>query len=369
MILVILRILVGLSFLYLEGPQQNCACQDNGSEPEYQSIPSDTIFPEPRVVQTIHNGDTAKIRITHDLNDSGRTVELESSDGGRHWRRLASANRAPVTLVQSGHMFYRYDNDDNIFERSRDGGIHWERPQFQLVEQTTSGRGGANAALNKDFYFTFSAVNPKEPSSLYGCIEAGSPQHGIPIVAGLYVSHDAGDHWAFLTDEVQIRREGEGCPLGISPANPDVMVAHGQSDIVLSRDGGKSWIPVSGSKQLESPARLQGYTKSAAPGGHGWPFPWTFLIVSQIQFLPTDPNTLFLVTNKGVYKTTDTGSSWCHLDTGDRKLFDTQGIYIDTNGNHFVIFVAKRLDILISDDAGCHFRTFFDWTSYTSGKG
>lgn len=177
-----------------------------------------------------------------------------------------------------------------------------------------------------------------------------------------------------MTEQVQDDRLKRGCPLGISPSNPGVMLAHGRTGLILSRDAGKTWSSVDSSADLEKPARLEGYGENlAATNAQGtsahrkWLFEWTRLIVTQIVFPTESSDVAFLVTNKGPYRTNDGAHNWCLLDTGPHQLFDVCHIYLETYQAHGV-FVGTNRKVLIADDLGCHFRTFVDSELYVHGN-
>ena len=315
-------------------------------------------------VTSVATGD--KIGIEYFLrrpNGTFDVVRLGTSDEGKHWTRSSVTARETMKMKRFGSRIYKWGSDSE-FVRSEDNGNHWERPQLRI--------GGKPTRENANLRFIFSTVAPQQPTTIYGCFESLDTREGgqPPAPAGLYISFDAGDNWSLLTNQVQSTQLDERCPLGISPSNPDVMIAHGQNGPIISRDSGKHWETVGGAVDLQKPAVLKGYSENlAALKQKGvsvtkqWPFEWTYLIIAKIEFLPSDQNTAFLITNKGVYKTADGGRRWCLLDTGPRKLFDVRSIYFDPV-HRGRIYIGTNMTILKSDDVGCHFKTFFNWENY-----
>jgi hypothetical protein len=357
------------------------------TELSYTGLPSDAVFPEPRVSETSYPDKIEKIRIEFNsiepnLTDKVHLVEMETSDQGSHWSKGSEWQSAEQRFFRYGPLVYKeqyptFDDETGLvspgnFQRSVDNGVHWIRPSF-LINGREVKLDNQNSG---EITFNFSAVDPRNPHALYGCFQwtRPSPQQNSPnpFSPGLYVSFDEGDDWTLLTTEIQAgRRLGEGCPLGISPSNPEWMIAHGQSSVVISQDGGKNWKPVGESNYLERPVRFYKYEgtaeNGAAIGSEKAPLDHDFLIVKQIEFLPRQKLIAFLLTNKGLYRTVDGAKSWRLLDTGPHKVFYLRNLYIEptVGGRMFVGTIDK---ILISQDLGCHFTTFFDWTEY-SDKG
>jgi len=258
-----------------------------------------------------------------------------------------------------------------MFQRSKDAGGHWERPEFRFNARPIELERGADDDRGSRIRFIFSAANPQQPTTIYGCFERviirDVVDHWTP---GLYISFDGGNNWSLLTELVQNKKLEEACPVGVSPSNPNIMIAHGQTSVIITRDGGRNWHAVGGWADLEKPAELEGYAanlsalheKGLSPSQQ-WPFDWTYLRVLDISFKPDNSDVAFLVTNKGIFRTLDGAHSWCLLNTGSRKLFDVRNIDIDPSHPDRV-FVGTSFKLLVSDDLGCHFRTLFDWTKY-----
>jgi len=226
------------------------------------------------------------------------------------------------------------------------------------------------------------AVHPQNPATIYACFEvqfrrrkeSGVMERMPQDLPGIYVSYDAGDNWSLLSSELRgFSAEGH-CTLGINPSNPNMMIAHGRKGVVISRDGGRKWSPVGQQAELEKPAPLKGYAEALAERKRRglklerqWPFDWTYLIIMQIEFDPDSEKAVYLVTNKGVFKSEDGARSWCLLDTGTWILFGVGPLYIDPM-NPKRIFLGTDKRVLVSEDAGCHFRIFFDWEEFAKDE-
>jgi len=225
------------------------------------------------------------------------------------------------------------------------------------------------------------AVHPTHPNLVYGCFSRLPSSHresnsieASKDLSGMYVSTDEGDNWSVLSRDLGPHSVEDTCLLGIAPSNPDVMLAHGRTGVLISRDGGKNWEPTGNQRDLESPAHLKGYAeqlarmkaKGAVPVQE-WPFQWTELTILNILFDPDHDNIAYLLTNKGLYRTLDGSRSWCLLNTGDDNLYGLRSLYIDHElGSR--LFVGTLDRILTSADGGCHFDIFFDPKRMTSGK-
>ncbi|MBL4888365.1 MAG: glycosyl hydrolase, partial [Flavobacteriaceae bacterium] len=140
------------------------------------------------------------------------------------------------------------------------------------ISSTLPGQGRVNAI----------AVDPGNPNTYY----VGTP------AGGLWRSTDAGVNWTALTDKLpQIGVSG----IAIDHSNPSVIyISTGDDDagdtfsvgVMKSVDGGITW-------------NTTGLTNTTG-----------FFSSNEIYMHPTDPNTLWVATNQGVFKTTNGGTSW-----------------------------------------------------------
>jgi hypothetical protein len=84
------------------------------------------------------------------------------------------------------------------------------------------------------------------------------------------------------------------------------------------------------------------------------------LRIGQVAFEPGNSKVVYLVTNKGLYRSDDAGASWCLLDVGKDKIGYVKSLFFEP-GNPSRIYVGTEDSILLSKDRGCHFQTIFDW--------
>jgi hypothetical protein len=348
----------------------------------YNAPPSDSFFPEPQVDEVSMNGGRSLVRIEYVVpNQSGDDVNVivRNADIGGMWIQESKRTREHEFNRMSSHSTVYRLNEDFTFERSVDGGNQWTKPALRVGGESLASFSQrltprADVTLTMDL----AAIHPSDPNTIFGCFHSSRKrtneraQAGAAIrnPGGIYVSHDGGENWVLFSDKLRGFSPDESCVLGIAPSDPDIMVGHGISEVAITRDGGKNWTAVGQHAELEAPAPLKGYVESLAeikkkglkPTAE-WPFGWTYLRIVQIAFQPNDVNTFYLVTNKGIYKTQDGAKSWRLLDTGVWSLFGLHSLYIDpTNSRR--IFVGTNTKVLVSDDAGCHFSTFFDYDQF-----
>ena len=190
----------------------------------------------------------------------------------------------------------------------------------------------------------------------------------------MYVSYDGGDNWTSFSRTVgNVRNRLDNPPtLGISAANPKLMIAPGQEGLMRTRDGGRTWSPVGQQTELERPAEQKFRAASIADlrrKGVTTPIPETAPVarfkVSQIEFQPDDSSVVYLVSNKGLYRSEDGGDSWCLFLWGTPKLDSIKSLIFNPS-NPRQLFVATETTVMKSSDGGCKFHRFFDYEQFTS---
>jgi hypothetical protein len=223
--------------------------------------------------------------------------------------------------------------------------------------------------------FSLSAIHPNDPATIYGIFTVGRiPSKTYPgnyekviVLPGVYVSHDAGDHWSIFAPNLRGLNPNERTQLGIDPSDPNRMIGHGKSGLVMTMDGGKSWSPVGQQADLEAPAELKGRREELARRKDGASIPlypeFTYLALLQVEFQPGNSNVIYLVTNKGLYKTEDSARTWRLIYGGKPSYFEINSLWIDRE-NPSRLFLGTRDKVLVSEDGGCHFKTLFDWNRF-----
>lgn len=166
------------------------------------------------------------------------------------------------------------------------------------------------------------AEHPTNPQIIY----VGSPSGGI------WKSTDGGSTWENLNDDFP--------SLGVSGIAIDytdpqtIYIATGDKDgadtysigVVKSTDGGQTWSNTGLSHNLTQ-----------------------FLVCRELVMHPTDPNTLLVATNDGLYKTVDAGANWTLSATGNIRDIEFHP------ANPSIIF-ASRDQLLRSTDGGDSFN-------------
>jgi photosystem II stability/assembly factor-like uncharacterized protein len=179
----------------------------------------------------------------------------KSTDGGAHWAHIGLTDSRQISrilvdprdpnLVYVAVLGHPYGpNAQRGVFRSRDGGQHWTKVLYENPNV-----GAADLAFK-----------PGDPKTIYAALwqtrrppwSVYPPSNGPG--SGLYVSHDAGEHWS--------RVQGHGFPahpgrigLAVSPAKPDRLYAladgpWGEGGLYRSDDGGGEWRHISADPRI-----------------------------------------------------------------------------------------------------------------------
>ena len=184
---------------------------------------------------------------------------FRSADGGQQWDRFGISE--PVRSV------YSDPNDPNSFFaaggntiwKSVDGGLTWPAIRTDLPT-------GSISALASD---------PLDSSKIYAFVSA----------SGLLKSEDGGASWT-VQDEIT----GAGVTsLAVKPGSPDVVYGfHTVDGFFIGTDNGKRIRPIGEPEETGLPTRG----------------------VSDILTIAGEPNTVFAVAGRSVYKSVDSGRNW-----------------------------------------------------------
>jgi hypothetical protein len=79
-----------------------------------------------------------------------------------------------------------------------------------------------------------------------------------------------------------------------------------------------------------------------------------------VQFVidPSNENIVFVVPNKGIYRSLDGGGTWCLLDLGFDEIEGVHSIAI-SSPHPLEIFVGTTHGVSYSSDRGCHFTRIY----------
>jgi hypothetical protein len=306
---------------------------------------------------------------------TGRWMICSSRDTGGHWdcapegRRPVAVNVSPWSgrfLEAPGHPKILYKLlDTRLFLRSENGGRTWRHPRFS-VDGVSKEKFAFEVSKNKSYRLEvdIAAIDPIRPLTLYASLVVDPPARrnarGDLVkwyeLPGLYVSHDGGESWSKFTEVLlSLSRNLMGpSPMGISPSNPNIMFGESRDGAVKSTDGGRTWTTVGQEKELNQEVQLRGGTGRPRPLSG----PFVRLEVWQFVMHPSDPNVVYIVSNKGVFRTLDGGRTWCLLNLG----FDTVDAYYNAALNPLnpqELFVGTAHGFFFSKDQGCHFERIY----------
>jgi len=166
---------------------------------------------------------------------------------------------------------------------------------------------------------------------------------------GLYESRDGGDTW---------KRSIEGplinSPLGLSKISPRIFFAMGADGAIKSEDGGRNWKLVGQTTELKRKPLLKLYRDSKMKEKS---IDEEFS-VSQFAVDPKNPDVVFMVSNKGFYRSLDGGRTWCLLNLGFDELdAATNLVFNPTKPQE--LFVGTTHGVFRSADRGEHFEQVF----------
>lgn len=333
---------------------------------DYTDHPAST---ESRVISIKKIHDSVQIGVVGRLQRLGspdESLTAISTDNGHTWQRITK--RLPSNLTQSMSDFLQAPSNPNrlykrvgtngIFMTSADGGRTWNSPK--LIIEGASGEPSNDYSGNRGQLSVYiNAIHPLHSETVFASFKVGglraSQTKPSASLQGIYVSHDAGDHWVrFTLSTVSFPYAEPGAsPLGIDPHHEDVLYALGKNGILKSADGGKTWGEVGQSDELVASPLMEvsrsGKSRLGAPDSTA---------VFQFEFDHNKPGVLYMVTSKGAFKTVDEGRTWYMLDLGFYEVDAINSIAVDPRDSS-TIFVGTRYGIYRSTDSGCSFKKVF----------
>ena len=300
-----------------------------------------------------------------------------SKDGGLTWQseqhdQPASLNNAwsrDYVRSSTGSMVrYRLVPGLDLYARSGDGGSTWEIPEYSISGLSKDEFVHKFSNKNSHLQVFINAVHPHDPRILLASIrlapwfEEDTTQS--QKLGTVFISNDGGDHWRPFSDSLEpfdVTGQDATYPIGISPVDPNLYLGIAKIGklegvnvigIVESLDGAKTWKAVGQQRDLLAPVRLVGAQSSEVTLTHADPR------VFQFAFDPKDRSVMYLVSSKGVFKTTDGANSWSLLNVGVAELEAVNSIAVNPkNGKQ--LFVGSRYGLFRSDDGGCTFNQVF----------
>jgi photosystem II stability/assembly factor-like uncharacterized protein len=219
---------------------------------------------------------------------SGISV-LERDAPGREWRlaeiMLPGVHATTLATVPGGAGIFAGTHGDGIFFNA-DGGKRWEPRN----EGMTSKDVYSLAAIEQDGGVTLYAGT--QPASLFRSRDLGRTWLELPALRQV----PGAKHWTFPAPPHLAHTK----MMVFDPRDPNTFyVAIEQGALLLTRDGGSSW------RELESYSR---------------PDDKYHCDVHQVLLVPSAPDTVFMSTGIGLYKSLDAGETWARLTGADFRL-------------------------------------------------
>ena len=241
---------------------------------------------------------------------------FKSIDSGKTWNGV---QLAPTVIdPKNTAIMYSLGSWANI-RKSTDGGISW-----------TSLKGdwkSCNAI----------ALAPQNPQILYASCQGGASE-------GIFKSINAGVTWNMVLPAMII------ADLAVDPNNSEIVYAGTRfRGVYRSMDGGKQWHAVNNGLPTGKPSMPWHWAhemERALRNGETVYKPITRLAIDPIR-----SNTLYVLTESGVFKSTDAGINWRGINKGLR-LGAVRALTIDPKNPDIIYIGTSREGIFKSIDGG-----------------
>lgn len=263
---------------------------------------------------------------------SGPSFFKRSVDGGSNWSNLTSTTNKPTALARfrgEPHSMIMGRKYGSLSERalgvSRDSGATWS----DKLSNT-----------HKPRIFDI-AINPGTSAPSYA-VAAGGPDGAVATGRGLfYTNGDYGNTWAY-------KANGSSDPSWTAVALQYHAV--GTENIVYAGTAAGKLYKCRWKDSFASMDSLEGFP------------PHTFAdTVRAIRISPSDSLTVYVATDRSVYKTTNGGSSWASIYTG---MTDSRAYSMEVNpANSAKLIVGSRGYIYRSTDSGSNWTSISDSTT------
>jgi len=262
----------------------------------------------------------------------------KSTDGGQSWTHIGLTDSQQIGAVLVDHKdantvyvaalghAYAANAERGVF-KSSDGGQTWKKILFKNDDT-----GAISLAFGGTDQTIFAALwqTRRPPWNVY------PPSNGPD--SGLYVTHDAGDHW------VQIR--GRGFPdkgvgrigVAVSASNPQIVYAlvdATKGGLYKSIDGGVNWTQVSDDKRI-------------------WQRGWYF---GGVSVDPKNPETVY-VCDTIILKSTDGGKTFLPFK-GDPTGDDYHSLWFDPDNSAHMI-VGSDQGVIITLNGGITWSSWYN---------
>lgn len=208
-----------------------------------------------------------------------------SNDGGNTWTtEIGTGEARDLTVAPSGAVWTKVGN--RIF-KSTDGSAG------SFTEITVNGSGDRATNIYRSFSRMRIAVNPSDENYVYVLVCDGSAFDRV------YQSKDGGTTWATIGERSALLNMVNQAPfavlIGVDPYNEERIIVGGLTLWEWSRDNG--WFQIAS----QSSASLNFYVH---------------VDLHDIQWHPTDSNTVYVTNDGGVFKSENSGFTWTEENKG-----------------------------------------------------
>jgi len=278
-------------------------------------------------------------------NPHNRSITWYSSlDGGTSWNGIERDPCTSITQFSDLSLCLRSITAGDLCYRS-DSGFHSSKAEVRR------GNGKWTHIFPKMMngepiaFLRFFATSPHYASRVYA-ITARQKSKDF----SLCVSDDYGRSFKKINGEIAYLAE--------SRADPKILYglkysAKNRLVLVTSRDCGDNWVEKLAASITFSPMYRDRVTKEV----RSWQESQnddevsSLVPVEQIDTDPTDPNVLYLLSFKGLYKSSDQGTSFIQLPLAQEQIMAISSIA--TSGAYLFACIHSR-EIVRSVDGGCH---------------
>jgi photosystem II stability/assembly factor-like uncharacterized protein len=359
------------------GEHQSCRHRDDvvlyQIEPDEVRVSDDRVFSRADAAELVRVdavGQGVRLSIVSlwraQTGESARDVIWTSLDGGKTWRLDGSEIPSNLGVVgtplmqapSDDQVLYRVLPEAGLYLRSDDGGDNWRLPDHKIESiAKDSDQSAAGPTQFTRRWFELVAIHPRQPLTLFATVtdlpwapSVQSPPRDLRRrLPGLFVSVDGGQTWNLFSEFLKLPVH-----LGINPIRTNEMYAYSEAERVIARteDGGATWRQLRLDNLPGIPTRLR---NRAIPAEYARKLSFG---VKQFVFQEQRPETLYLVTTHGVYRTRDGAESWCLLQLGFDVWDSVYSMALSPLDSQ-TLFVATKYGLLLSRDDGRSFSRVF----------
>lgn len=236
----------------------------------------------------------------------------KSEDRGNNWKRVLAISEVNSIIVDPKNTSVVYVATSRGIFKSSDDGKNWRRV--------------FTASDDEQRYALNIAIHPKNSNEIY-----------VGTKAGLFTSKDAGEKWEVVTgiERVAIYK------IAINEASDNQIFLATSKGIYKSSDSTGNFDLVFAMTEEEVEDDDNGETEfESSDSDNGRDF---VRQVSDIEFDPANKDIIFAATNKGIFRSSDSGGTW--------QVFEANGL-INNQINY--ILVSPRLSglLYVATDGG-----------------